>query len=124
MSWNDFLASPPSSQELDDFPMETDGLEDTSSYSDEMVLETPVQDPSVLLSLDLTQTKGWVLGRAGFHGHLKTVSPPMPGFIVLPISELGLIRNSRSFKHLVFLPTNQEQINLHPEFAQLLQVLQ
>lgn len=100
-------------------------LDDIPDSDPEIDIETPVTDSSLLLSTNLSQTKGWVLGRAGFHGkitqtHLKTLQ----GVVILPIREFTLLRDSRDFKHLVFLPLSPEDLQTHPDLANLTQFLQ
>lgn len=106
-------------------PSETVSLDDIPDPDDEIDIETPLTDSSLLLSTNLSQTKGWVLGRAGFHGkitvnHLRALQ----GVVVLPIREFTLLRDSRDFKHLVFLPLSSEDLQNHPDLANLTQFLQ
>lgn len=107
------------------YPSEVVSLDEIPDPEDEIEIETPVTDQSLLLSTNLSQTKGWVLGRAGFHGRItSTHLKQLQGVVVIPIREFTLLRDSRDFKHMVYFPLTSEDISNHPDLANLTQILQ
>ncbi len=122
-----------------EFPWTQEGFYDDLNFSQEMNdlsgsdftdsgpeldLSAAENDPSLLHSYDLDQTKSWLCGRYALHGqftssHCRNCS----GVLILPLADIGLLRNSRHFPHIVFAPLSEYELQTHPLYAELIKVL-
>ena len=97
-----------------------------SDIIDELIPDPVIPDPAIAICHSLDQSKELVQATFGIPANTLR-SNPIPGLVVLPLKDLNLIRkdnrSNRTQSMALILPVGDHFSVIHPDLAQLLEVL-
>lgn len=98
----------------------------SSDIIDELLPDPVIPDPAIAICHSLDQSKELVQATFGIPAY-SLRSHPIPGLVVLPLKDLNLIRkdnrSNRTQSMALILPVGDHFSVIHPDLAQLLEVL-